>query len=539
MNLKRVITAALVGTMAISSLTGCGDKKSDKNIDPSNMSEKITITWLGVPYNPSAQEGTLPEKVLEEKFNVDIKPIFLAQNNFNDKKSMMMAGGEIPDLVYELDPINVKQDADQGLIMKLPYETIKKYAPTVYAQLNKEAPQAWLYSLVEDDNYGLPNLNFNNAYPRIGVWRTDWLKKVGINKVPETLDEMYLALSKFTNEDPDGNGKKDTYGMSGDIKNWHTMFTNIFGAYGVTPFNWMKTGDKVEYGGFQEGTKQALELLSKWYQEGLIHPDFITDDVFTTGKDKFTNGIVGFVNQHGGYFDPKNTASLLSITKQINPNAEIENCKPVTGPEGKSGTHVWGKPCHVVSFGMQVEKQPEKLARILSMFETLITDESLASKVLLGEKGTQWTYNDEQVGLDSGTKFLPPYDDSNQQKNECLSSEFGGPSYFVPLAQPYETFLKYRRKEIKDVFDKYADPKNGLSDAFMKPDTLPSSSKYFVDLRTKQINIMVQIIKGEKPLSAYKEFEDIWKAQGGPQLEKEAQDMNSQLDTIYKNVGIK
>ena len=533
-------TAALV--LAVSALSGCGSsdtETADINMDANDMNEQLEISWMGLPYNPSAQEGTYPETVLEGKFNVDIKPMFLDTTNYNDKKTMMIAGGEEVDLIYELDPANVKQDAEQGLLMEIPYDLIQKYAPTVYSIICEEAPEAWLYSRVDDKNYGIPNLNYANARCRSGVWRVDWLRNVGIDKIPETIDEMHDALYKFRHNDPDGNGKQDTYGMSSDITNWHTMFTDIFGAYGVLPFDWMGEGESVEYGGFKEGTYQALETLQQWYSEGIIDPDFITDNIFSTGKDKFQNGIVGFMNQNGGYWDPDDSNSLVNVMKQINPDSEIANSLPVVGPDGQSGTFCWGAPNHIVSFGAQLEDQPEKVVRLLTMFESMVTDEDLIQNLKLGEQGKHWQFKNESGGFGGGVEFISPYNDSSQQKNECLVSEFGSPSFFAPVSVSYDTAMKFTETDKKEVLDKYCLIELGMSDAFMKPDTLPSASEYFADLRTKQINLMVEVIKGEKTVDDYKtEFAEIWSSGGGETLEAEAKEMGTLINQIYEETGV-
>ncbi len=537
--IKKTLSFITAITICAGAFSGCGGSKTaDIDMNANDMNEKLEISWMGLPYNPSAQEGTYPETVLEEKFNVDIKPIFLDNTNYNDKKTMMLAGGEEIDLIYELDPANVKQDAEQGLIMEIPYDLIKKYAPTVYKIICEEAPEAWLYSRVEDKNYGIPNLNYANARSRSGVWRVDWLKNVGIDKIPETIDEMHDALYKFANSDPDKNGKKDTYGMSSDITNWHTMFTDIFGAYGVLPFDWMGEGENVEYGGFKDGTYKALETLQKWYGEGIIDPDFITDNIFSTGKDKFKNGIVGFMNQNGGYWDERDSNSLPNVMKQINPDSEIANSLPVVGPDGQSGTFCWGAPNHVVAFGAQLAEQPEKLVRLLTMFESMVTDEELAKNVKLGQQDKHWEFRDASAAFGGGVDFLSPYNDASQQKNECLISEFGSPSFFVPVALSYDSAMKYTETAKKEVLNKYCPIELGMSDAFMKPDTLPSASDYFVDLRTKQINLIVQVIKGEKTVDDYKnEFGEIWKNGGGETLAAEAKEMGASIDKLYEEIG--
>ena len=61
------------------------------------------------------------------------------------------------------------------------------------------------------------------------IFRQDWLDKLGL-KYPETLDDMKNVLIAFTNNDPDGNGKNDTYGYTAEKPS---------SSSGVTPFDWV------------------------------------------------------------------------------------------------------------------------------------------------------------------------------------------------------------------------------------------------------------------------------------------------------------
>ncbi len=60
--------------------------------------------------------------------------------------------------------------------------------------------------------------------------RTDWLENLGL-EMPTTLDELRAVLVAFREQDPDGNGAKDTYGLTGQSL---ATFAPIFGAFGVT-----------------------------------------------------------------------------------------------------------------------------------------------------------------------------------------------------------------------------------------------------------------------------------------------------------------
>ncbi|HIU48197.1 MAG TPA: hypothetical protein IAB04_02410 [Candidatus Avimonoglobus intestinipullorum] len=69
---------------------------------------------------------------------------------------------------------------------------------------------------------------------------------MGITEVPETLEEYEEAFDKIVNNDPDQNGQKDTYAISGIGGNYYRQFDWVFGAYG---WNWMlraRTSFKME-----------------------------------------------------------------------------------------------------------------------------------------------------------------------------------------------------------------------------------------------------------------------------------------------------
>ena len=52
------------------------------------------------------------------------------------------------------------------------------------------------------------------SFPSYAVFvRADWLKKLNLD-VPKTTEDLYKVAKAFAEQDPDGNGKKDTYGMA-------------------------------------------------------------------------------------------------------------------------------------------------------------------------------------------------------------------------------------------------------------------------------------------------------------------------------------
>jgi len=546
---KRIISLLLAAGMIVTSFVGCSKSTAQKNdtaatTQPSSvddMSKKLTITWMGIGLVPTAQEGTIPEKILEDKFNVDIKPTFLDSDGYKNKRPIMLASGDIPDFMYLMDPADVQQSVNNGAIIEVPYEKIKSIAPKYFEAVTKEAPDAWINSYYNGKNWGVPNANPEGNNPKATVWRMDWLKNVGINKVPETIDEMEAAFDKFVNADPDKNGKKDTYALSGDIKSFNMCFTEIFGAYGVLPFDWMKRDGKVVYGASLPETKQALEKLASWYKKGYIHPDFITDDFAKTIKDKFQNGKIGYMVNFGlGDMNATSANSMINTMKKLTPTVELAPAGQIKGPDGKAGTFAWGVGGHIITFGKQVANQPEKAERILKIIEAIQTDEDLSLKLRIGEKGKDWDVNPSpDPSAQYSIQQKEPYNDRKQSDAQAFRSYLLGPSFFAPIPGTWALNDKYETKNDKDFKQTYQPPKNGLNDLFLKPDSLPSASKYYNDLKNKQLLVFAKIITGEKPVSYLDDFIKEWNSQGGSTLLKEAEELNKTKDDIFQRVGAK
>ncbi len=99
--------------------------------------------------------------------------------------------------------------------------------------------------------------------------RQDWLDKLGLEK-PVTIDDWYNVLSKFKTElNVEAPLMVNQYGQ---------MDQNSFlSAYGVKSAMYLD-GATVKYGPMQEGYRQYLETMSKWYSEGLIDQNFLSNN---------------------------------------------------------------------------------------------------------------------------------------------------------------------------------------------------------------------------------------------------------------------
>ncbi len=535
MKMKKVLSIALALILAIGMLAGCGESGSEAAKNFSDTDEKLTLEWLGYPTHSGCEEGTNSELLLEEKFNVEIKPLFYEETKFNDKKTMLMAGGDIPDLVYELDPVNVFNDVDQDFIVEVPYETIEKYAPEYFAYMNEYAPAAWSYSRYMDANWGVPNFNHYNGISRTNAYRTDWLKAIG-KKAPETLDEMHDVIYAFVHDDPDGNGKDDTFGYSMMSTHYQDFFQEFFGAYGVLPFDWQEVDGEIVYGGLREECTEVLATVAEWYKEGLIHPDYVIgidqNELVTTNK-------IGYISRVS-YQDEGSPISQINTLRQVVPEAGYTYTLAPKGPEGLRGQRIWGLACHVVSFG-NTEQYGVAVPRILKMIDGMFTDDALYTELRLGKEGVHWTQGDKahSTGM-YPYEMTADYLDGAQQRHAGLSVGFSSPSFFTCVAPKKELYMDNMTDSYRSWLENYTSEDSALADVFYKVEIVPSSADYLVDLRNKQMKLMSDIIQGTKTADSYlPEFTEMWNNGGGDVMLEEAKAQGDVLNAMYKDLGIK
>ena len=493
-----------------------------------------SINWKNVKDDPShhydyktmlilhnfGQKGTWKRKWLEDKFNASFDIIKVDPSVYSQKMPLILASGEIPDFFDCL--VSQKKLAWNGYLMELPYELLAKHAPNMVRLINKYAPNAWsrTYDEKTGKNYGIPLLWPEGRYPKTGIWREDWLANIGYDHAPETLDEFHDALYKFTYNDPDRNGLNDTYGMSGDIKYYPATFTEIFGAFGIQPYNWILKDGKITWGGIQPETKLALEFLRKCYGEKIIHPDMLTDNVFTEVLQKFYEGKTGYVNYSCWYekFCADKPQSALSIIKAINPDAKIIPGPPPVGLDGKRSSRIVSL-AHgtTLVFGRHMLNNPEKVVRILKMFDAIYADEETYLKFFLGKQGLHWDYK-----KDSPEKMivaLPPYDNKYVMEKEGSLT----PGNLIQFGDP-EIIAKYISRTEMDFNMKYRNPQWAWGDIFMGG-TVNQSEKYMGGLNLLQLQCYAEIISGRRPLSDFDGFVEKWKRQGGDILIGEANRM--------------
>jgi len=175
-----------------------------------------------------------------------------------------------------------------------------------------------MFSMYKGKLLGLP---INGNQPDNGdllLVRKDWLDNVGLG-VPKTMDEFYTVAKAFRENDPNKNGKKDTWGFAASNELGGPIFCDLagfFNGYGAFINTWVEKNGALVWGTVQPEAKDALLMLQKMYKEDIISKDFTIKTCWEVADL--------IVSEDVGMFFGVFWAPLFKVIDNIkaNPNAE-------------------------------------------------------------------------------------------------------------------------------------------------------------------------------------------------------------------------
>ncbi|THF75709.1 extracellular solute-binding protein [Cohnella fermenti] len=251
----------------------------------------VTVALWDVATNLTDPATDKLLKTVEEKTNLSFEAQAVTWNDYKEKFNLWAASGQLPDMFvtdFRLTP-TVDTWIKQGLLHALPDDL------SAYPNLQKIMEMPDVKPLAIDGKfYFIPRLtklsSDEYATERGYVVRKDWMEKLGI-ETPKTFEEYEAMFAAFAKNDPDGNGKADTIGLTHN-------FSDVFGtllALGSSVPNikgWMQEDGKWIPSIASTGMTDYLTKFKKLYDDGALDPDFAllkTND----GMDKFSQGNVG------------------------------------------------------------------------------------------------------------------------------------------------------------------------------------------------------------------------------------------------------
>lgn len=506
---KKSICTIILAAMVLSMLSGCGkptasaDSSVPADSSPVSTAEDGSAEPINIHIFGSfwpAERGELTNDFIEQvekannvKLELEVPP----QSSYNESLQIMMAGGNYPDVVNfssHSDKL-FTQGVDTGLFVPIT-EQVQK-APDLLAHTYDVTWEA-VKTKQDDDIYMIPRTSVarNDGF----AIRQDWLDKLNI-KISEDLTvtpaEFTDIMKQFTEGDPDGNGKKDTYGFvpSATSDGYLAPFsTGSFGCLG-----WAESTGEYAYidPAFEVGNKNfkaALQFTADLWKAGYIHPDW---PILKPGDDntKLFSGEAGSQPVFAGHVSGRELD-----TKKLNPNAELTYLAGIKNAEGKligstSIPGIWG--------GWAVTKEAKDVQKVVDTFNWMLSDEGWRL-VNYGKEGL--TYK-----MDGDTPVVIP-ENYPKVKTESWAGIFmrrsDDPNFFLDLSLP-QAELDKTAQWIQLSMDTVVFPK----DLGFKPAIANDAG--FIEAENKRKEVQTKIILGEQPVDNYDQVLEDWYKKGG------------------------
>ncbi len=395
---------------------------SASNSASANPYEKqLEISWIGFNQTGKANDkmDSSTKKLIEQKFNVKINMVLLDMSN-KEQVNLYFAEGKTADFIN----LNVPYAPllDQGLFKEISPDKMRKLMPTwmkkVDEMIGKNVTDITMQ--YKGKNYFVPYIGYANTQPWVMGVRKDWLDNVGIAKLPETLEEYHDMLKRFTFNDPDKNGKNDTFGG-------HGLQLYLRGAFGFGSSNiafYADKNGKVAPIAISEGFKDYLKTMQAWNKEGLLDPESLTDQR-PQQRAKWSEGKFGVLADHPWSYASTTAANITNMVTDKNPAARIAFLKPFAGPTGDKGAGGLGFPRAGYGFAFGKNTSDEKIERIMAIKEYLTANEEFYTRVYYGEEGKGYTR--DQSGVIVLNKEYSSVDKINE---EGIAQYFG----FAPVS---------------------------------------------------------------------------------------------------------
>lgn len=540
--MKKAVIAISAALMAAAVLAGCGKQsKGAETVSTKNAEGRYDpVLTIRIAKQLDENTGRYGDgedinknpmvDLAVEKLGIRMETILLGGDagNYDTKLRLALTGSEeLPD-VFPVYGTQMIADMIESGKVKAIDEDIEKYMPDRLKEIYDKYPQTFYPVTRDGSTYGIACTPFLTE-GQVMIIRQDWLDNLGL-KAPSNLDEFEAVIRAFTEEDPDGNGKKDTYGFTyagdsiyntGWVADPVTLFSANSGKH--FPGSWQEDENgRLVYGSIDEGNKKTLERMAQWHANGWLFQEAAATGAWDAMM-QFTEGKAGiFIGRPWaiGSVRDVETVSPDAVIKAY-PNILQDNGEPAyQGAQINDGWLMFNKDfknmeafftyydwLYDAAFGTGDFKYGflegydydivgDSVVYDSKLFEPQVTDPFMPGKSTV-LKNTP-AIDTMQPYMDVSTGMVP---ETSAQIKAAADYEAS-----PDMAEGYVVAGEHKDELLPNLF-------NGEPTETMK--------KNWEQLQTMEKQTYTNIIYGKESIDAFDRFVEEWKKQGGDQITQE------------------
>ncbi len=445
---------------------------------------------------------------MSKKMNANITFTDVASPDLNNQVTVRFAANNPPDLIHLSDKNVALTLFEQGQTMAV--DGILQYTPQAMDYVTK-VYKNWA-TAKNGQMFGIPRYStFPNNW---GLFvRADWLKKFGLNK-PTNENELFEFAKACVENDPNGNGKADTWfmGGAGGGKSF-TMLEPFRSMFGHPSWN-VKDG-KINHPMLDGTTRDFLKFLKKLYDAKTLQPDWYTIE-WEQFKSFSMNDQIGMVDYPGWNLIQE---YWVAHKQDLAATSVWEPIDPPKAADGRGGMYPPGVgPGGLFLFPKKLEKEDGKLKRILHTLDTIIYPNVNYWVVTQGGDDTIWPGTSRHVFSEK--------DGTNVYQVDFAKHPARANPKMMPLLN--WTTLAYTL-----LWEVYDDPMGMVGSKWNRyVDALPRYTNYDIMLtldaekaaKLAEFAAKAEIgfVLGQRSFADWDKYVDEWKQAGGTDLMKQA-----------------
>ncbi|MDF2921429.1 MAG: hypothetical protein K0R57_343 [Paenibacillaceae bacterium] len=502
---QKVCSFGLTVALAAGMLSACSDNSAEPSpsagasTQPTAAASSAPVTismWAELNANAAAVLSDLNETVSVQEWSKKTNATFKFQHppaGSKDAFGLMLATGNLPDVIlqnWSWIPGGLSKLKADGDIIAL-NDLIDKHAPNLKKILDDNPEVMKQLKADNGEIYAIPHLRAGQygKYKTFSglIIRQDWLDELGLQK-PETMDEWETVLKAFKE-------KKGATAPFTMYKDQIPGYEDFLGAYGIGMDFYVNNGT-VKYGSIEPAFKDYLTTMKRWYDEGLIDRDFVTNDAKT--RDAIiTSGKSGAFYQFIG----SGIGTYTQALQKDNPKAQLT---AVQYPVLKKGD----KPSFIKrnwewdSFGAAITKSNKNPAETVKALDYLFSPEGQMLKNFGVEGQTYTMVSGQPVYTDLILK-----NPNNLSISQAMAKYFQASYPFIGMDDDRYNDQLYTNNAQKDalkIFSEYGDnaTKVLLPPISLTPEESDQLSKIVTNAKTYRDEMVVKIMLGVEPLSS-------------------------------------
>lgn len=511
---KRVTKTVLLTMLAAAMLAaGCSqnDAPADSTGSDDNTPEEkpfISVSMYdrgNVPPEAGTIDDNLWTRWVSENSGVNAAFSPVPRWESVAKFNALLASGDAPDLILEYDSSFRNQLYLQNQI--IPIDDLVE-ASEEYKALLEQFPLLRTLGTKSDGKL----YEFGRVLGYIpGTFlliREDWLEKLNL-EIPKTTEEALEVMRAFAKDDPDGNGRDDTFG------------TNLSGNGTWIGTAFQDSGWIIENGNMVkdwERREAAAAYKKRLFDEGLVDKDYLTDKNGEKALQDFVSGKTGMFGYLG------NAAEVYTRYQTLKSNVPDARLAVMAIPRSEYGqfSPEFNPPIQMTGVLNVNAKSPEGVMQYVDFM-------SAESTVHVLKHGLE----DEHYKMEDGIEVI--LDEEKYEKEISWLGDFRmlGPQYLIneynkyladlDLSQPFD-------KEVHDMltqaFELYISPERPIPSITLGQymPGLPNELQFISNNTNTPITDLYDkaVVSGSSYTAekATADAKSLWERSGGQQLEE-------------------